>query len=191
MNKLSLRNYRTFDISVFTVLLVVFEVLAVRAVGWFKEIYSVSLFLSLSLLVMMRWGAWSAVPIVFGAFAYCWAVGAAWENYVVYGVGNLFLLCNLLWFLRGKELVRKGPFLILFVLSGYLFTELGRSLVSLFFGGKFFSALIGFLGTDLLNALLALLVLGIAKRQKGLFEDQISYLRSLRQEEKKRDADEV
>lgn len=189
MQKISLKSYRLFDLAVFTVLLAVFEVIAVRAVGWFGELYSISLFLTISLLVMMRWGAWSAVTILAGALAYCWANGAAFENYVVYVIGDLFLLFNLFWFFLGKGRVRKGYFSMFFVLSGYLLTELGRAIVSAFFGRNFISALIGFLGTDLINSLLALLIVEIAKRQNGLFEDQIEYMRRLREEEWKRDAD--
>ena len=84
MNKISFKNYRLFDLAVFSILLAVFEVIAVRAVSWFGELYSISLFLAISLLVMMRWGAWSAVTIVAGALAFCWANGAVLENYVVY-----------------------------------------------------------------------------------------------------------
>jgi len=185
MNKISFKNYRLFDLAVFSILLAVFEVIAVRAVSWFGELYSISLFLAISLLVMMRWGAWSAVTIVAGALAFCWANGAVLENYVVYVAGNLFLLFNLFWFLLGKDRIRQGYFSALFVLSGYLLTEFGRAVVSVFFGNRFFSAFIGFLGTDALNLLLALLVVWIAKRQNGLFEDQISYLKRTQEEERK------
>ena len=169
--------------------MVVFEVIAVRAVGWFQEIYSVSLFLAISLLVMMRWGAWSVFTIVAGALTYCWAIGAAFENYIIYVFGNLFILFNLLWFLMGKERIRKGYWTVLFVLAAYFLVELGRAIIAVFYGSAFLDTLISFLGTDLLNALLAVLIIIITRRQNGLFEDQISYLKRINEEERTRDAD--
>ncbi|HEY8395351.1 MAG TPA: hypothetical protein VIK96_01080 [Bacilli bacterium] len=181
---LSLRKYRLIDLAIFTVLLSVFEIIAVRAVGWFGELYSISFLIAISSLVMMRWGAWSAVTLAAGALAYCWANDAVLENYIIYVCGNLFMLFNLFWFMLGKDKVRKGYFALAFVLSGYLLIELGRAIVAAFFGTGFVSAFIGFLGTDAVNALLALLVIVIAKRQNGLFEDQISYLKRLNEEER-------
>ena len=93
MNKqLTLGTYRFIDIIFVTTLMVVFEVIAVKAVGWFQELYSISLFFVFALLVMMRWGAWSTITIVAGAVTYCWANKATFENYVIYICGNLFIL---------------------------------------------------------------------------------------------------
>lgn len=185
MNKqLTLGTYRFIDIIFVTTLMVVFEVIAVKAVGWFQELYSISLFFVFALLVMMRWGAWSTITIVAGAVTYCWANKATFENYVIYICGNLFILFNMFWFLLGKERFRKGYWTVLFVFSAYLLVELGRAIIAAFYGNAFLTVLIGFLGTDLINVLLTLLIVMIMKRQNGLFEDQIAYLKRINEEER-------
>ena len=144
MNKhLSLSTYRLIDISIFTVLMVVFELIAVKAINWFDEVYSVSLFLTIALILIMRWGFWSIFTIITGAIIYCYAIGATVDNYLVYIGGNLFILFNLF----GLHLERKnskGALTLLYVLSGFVLVELGRSLIASFLGFPFFPTLIGF-----------------------------------------------
>jgi hypothetical protein len=189
MNKhLSLSTYRLIDISIFTVLMVVFELIAVKAINWFDEVYSVSLFLTIALILIMRWGFWSIFTIITGAIIYCYAIGATVDNYLVYIGGNLFILFNLFWFTLGKERIQKGALTLLYVLSGFVLVELGRSLIASFLGFPFFPTLIGFLGSDVLSALLALLIIMITRKQNGLFEDQIAYLIRVNQEEEPKEA---
>ncbi|MDD3999466.1 MAG: hypothetical protein PHX62_01045 [Bacilli bacterium] len=184
--QLSLSSYRFIDIFVFTALTIVFELLSSKAVFWFNEFYYVSLFIALSLIVMMRWGAWALITIIAAAITYCLANNASFNQYIIYIIGNSFLLFNLFWFLLGKERIRRGYTTVLFVFTGYLFVEIGRAMVSIFFGSNFFSAFLGFLGTDALSALLGLLIILIARKQNGLFEDQISYLLRIDKEEQNR-----
>lgn len=181
---LTLHEYRAFDIVLFTILMIVFETIAVKAIGWFNEIYAISLFFAINLIVMMRWGAWSIVTILAGAVTFCLANGGSTNNYLVYIIGDLFLLSGLLWFKIGKNQIRTNSyFLILFVISSFIMVELGRSLVAMFLGSSFISIFIGFLGTDSLNCLLALLIIFIARKQDGVFEDQIAYIKRVKEEE--------
>ena len=94
MNKqLTLGTYRFIDIIFVTTLMVVFEVIAVKAVGWFQELYSISLFFVFALLVMDAMGAWSTITIVAGAVTYCFGlIRPLFENYVIYICGNLYSL---------------------------------------------------------------------------------------------------
>lgn len=183
--QLTFKGYRLLDLSIFTVLMIVFEYIGVKATLWFNEVYSISLFLTIALIVMMRWGAWSVITIIAGVLTYCLANQAVWSNYVVYLGGALFLLFNLFWFLLGKEKIRQGYFPFLYVLSGFLLLELGRSLITIIITNKF--PLIGFLGTDVLNFLLTLLIIYIVRKQNGLFEDQIAYLKRINSEPSERD----
>jgi hypothetical protein len=187
--QLTLRGYRSIDLLLFTVMMIVFELLAVKATIWFGEVYCISLFILLSMIVMMRWGGWSVVTIVAGAITFCLANGAPWEHYIIYVGGDLFILFDLFWFNLGKAKMREGYLTVSFVLCGYVLVETGRSFMGLFFGGNFLPALIGFLGTDLLSALLALLIIMIARKQNGLYEDQITYLRRINAENTKHDAE--
>jgi len=179
MKNISFKTYRLIDLLILTGLLVIFEMLTSIAPSWFSEKYYISLFFSLSLIVLMRWNAWAIITILAGTVVFCFQNQGGLQNYVIYIVGNLFILCNLLWFIKGKKIFKKNHIVLFYVISGYLFVEIGRSLVALFFDAPFFSTLIGFLGTDLLNVLLTLLIVFIVRRQDGLFEDQIIYLKRI------------
>lgn len=176
---ISFKTYRLIDLLILTGLLVVFETVASKATSWFSEKYYISLFFSMSLIVMMRWNAWSIITIFAGTVVYCLQNQGDLRNYITYLVGNLFILFNLSWFIKGKHIFKKSHVVLFYVISGYLFVEIGRSLVALFFDAPFFSTFIGFLGTDLLNVLLALLIVFIMRRQEGLFEDQFTYLKRM------------
>lgn len=173
---ISFKTYRLIDLFILTVLLVVSEIIASKALGWFNEKFYISLFLSLSLIVLMRWNAWASVTIIAGTLTYCIINQGVLQNFITYLVGNLFLLFNLFWFIKGKKQFKKNYIVFLYIVTGYLLIEIGRSLVALFYDANFFSALIGFLGTDVLNCLLAILIIFIMKRQDGVFEDQVQYL---------------
>jgi len=179
---LSLNKYRLLDISFFTILMIAFEFLAVKGIRWFSEVYSVSLLLGISLIVMMRWGIWSIITIIAGTLTYCLANGASWEQYLIYLIGNLFLLFNLFWFYK-KDQIGKGYITVCFVLSGYGLIEIGRSFVASILKENFLKVLIAFLGTDAISVLITILIVLIARKQNGLFEDQITYLKRIQAEE--------
>ena len=182
---ISFKKYRMIDLLILTGLLVIFEIITSQAPSWFSENYYISLFFSMSLIVLMRWNAWSIITIVAGTVVYCLQNQGDLKNYIIYLTGNLFILFNLIWFIKGKHQFKKSYIVLFYVISGYLFVEIGRSLVALFFDAPFIATLIGFLGTDLLNVLLTLLIVFIVRRQDGVFEDQITYLKRMNEKNEK------
>ena len=62
-----------------------------------------------------------------------------------------------------------------------LFMQIGRYIVSLFIGGKI-ESIIDFITTDALSGVFAVVIILIVRRVDGLFEDQISYLRRIEDE---------
>lgn len=185
---ISLSTYRFLDLAIFTFLMIVFEIIAIKGINWFSEVYCISLFLSISLIVLMRWGLWAIIPIISGALIFCYEIDGNFENYLVYVIGDLFILINMLWFIKGRQKLKNTYITICYVVSGYLLVQIGRSIVSAILGYPFFTTLVGFLGTDSLNCLLALIIIFIAKKQNGLFENQIEYLKRIDKEKKKEEA---
>jgi len=61
--------------------------------------------------------------------------------------------------------------------------EIGRSFVSSILKENFLKVLIAFLGTDAISVLITILIVLIARKQNGLFEDQITYLKRIQAEE--------
>ena len=201
-HRLTFRQYRQMDLTVFGAMLVVAEALIVlAATRWFPaEAYTVSIVAAVTSIVLMRWGPWAAIHAVLGGLVYCFVSGGQPGQYLIYCAGNLFALLSLLWFrILGKERIREDSFLtVMFALTTQLFMQLGRAAVAFALlralpgsapagtqsiAGAF-SFCIGFITTDALSGFFTAVILWIARRQDGLFEDQKHYLLRIQEAEK-------
>ena len=176
---LSFTQYRAIDLGILLVLLMAAEALiAYAARVWFPdEAYVLSPTVAIVCIVMMRWGGFAAVQALGGGLALCIASGASASQFAVYCIGNCFALAALLLFkVWGKEKIRSKPFLsVLFAITAFCGVQVGRGLVGLLLGGSV-SDIIVLLTTDSLSLLFAVLIVLIARRIDGLFEDQKAYL---------------
>ena len=190
MSQITFKQYRDIDLTIFTVLVVIFEVIATFASNrWFTaQPIAMSITLMLTCVVMMRWGGWAVITALAGGLAFCAASGASLEQYLIYGIGNLFALLSLILIkLYGKEKIRASvPRLLLFVLVAYLGMALGRWGISLFFGGDGM-ALVVYVTTDIMSLLLAEVILLLLRKTDGMIEDQKAYLFRLERERKEED----
>ena len=183
---ISLRTYKLIDLAIFTALLIVFEFLGVYVIEKYNHPeFCLSISLPLILICMMRWnGLAFFMPIVSGV-VYCYSIkSATLDNYLIYTIGNMFVLINLVWFLKGKEKIRNSlPLSIVYTVTGFLLVALGRTIVATILGNDFLGVLIGFLGAESINLVLAGFIIAIARLQNGLFIDQILYLKNIQKEE--------
>ena len=185
----SLSRYRTIDCSLFAVILVVFETVAVKAgTSWFRdEPWMVSMTGIVTAIIMMRWGPWAAIHAVLGGLVLCAASGIAEKQpllWAVYGAGNLGGMIGLL--LRrkwGAEEIRGNVWRSL-AFSGtvLLGMQAGRALLSLALIRNT-EALALYFGPEAVTMLFTLAVTWIARRADGLFEDQRHFLRRFRRQE--------
>ena len=207
-HRLTFRQYRQMDLTVFGAILVVAEALIVlAATRWFPaEAYTVSIVAAVTSIVLMRWGPWAAIHAVLGGLVYCFVSGGQPGQYLIYCAGNLFALLSLLWFripgkerTSGKERIREDSFLtVIFGLTVQLLMQLGRAAVAFALlraspgsapagtqsvAGAL-SFCIGFITTDALSGFFTAVILWIARRQDGLFEDQKHYLLRIQEAEK-------
>ncbi len=231
-HRLTFRQYRQMDLTVFGAMLVVAEALIVlAATRWFPaEAYTVSIVAAVTSIVLMRWGPWAAIHAVLGGLVYCFVSGGQPGQYLIYCAGNLFALLSLLWFripgkertsgkeqnsgkkrgassdrtagsdrTSGKERIREDSFLtVIFGLTVQLLMQLGRAAVAFALlraspgsapagtqsiAGAL-SFCIGFITTDALSGFFTAVILWIARRQDGLFEDQKHYLLRIQEAEK-------
>ena len=205
---MTFRQYRQMDLTVFGAMLVVAEALIVlAATRWFPaEAYTVSIVAAVTSIVLMRWGPWAAIHAVLGGLVYCFVSGGQPGQYLIYCAGNLFALLSLLWFripgkdrTSGKERIREDSFLtVIFGLTVQLLMQLGRAAVAFALlraspgsapagtqsiAGAL-SFCIGFVTTDALSGFFTAVILWIARRQDGLFEDQKHYLLRIQEAEK-------
>lgn len=184
--KISFSTYRAIDITIFTVLMIIFEFFSVKGFEWLNGIYALSLFLVLALITMLRWGIYSIIPIIAGGLTYSLAhPSGTLESTIVYVVGNLFVLLAIVWLIKGQNKLKENNYyLILFVLTGFFGYCLGRALIgSIVFEKSFIELAIGYLGTESLNAVISFVVIFIAKKQPGILENQKQYVKRIQEEE--------
>lgn len=183
--QISFRQYRTMDLFLFTALLCGCEALiTLGATRWFPgEPYTLSITPAVTAIVMVRWGGFAAIPAVLGAGVFCFVSGAALPQYLIYCVGNLTslvltrLLCGDGW----KRLHENVLMAMLYGLSTALLMQLGRFVLGLVMGGSL-RVCVGFVTTDTLSTLFAVLIVWIARRLDGMLEEQKHYLHRVAEE---------
>lgn len=177
--QLSFQEYRNIDLALFAVILCAAECLIVNAsTYWFADqLYTVSVVGALTAIVLMRWGPWAAIHAVLGGLVFCFASHGSGRQYLVYCAGNLFALLMLIPLrLLGGERIRLDGFLsVCFGLVTLLLMQLGRALIALLLGTDFQTCL-GFFTTDALSLLFTGVIIWIARRLDGIFENQKHYL---------------
>lgn len=180
MNRhLTFRQYRAIDLILFAVILAVTETLIVKAaMVWFPDqLYTVSAVGAVTAIVLMRWGPYAAIHAVWGAFVFCTASHATARQYIIYCTGSLFSMLMLLpRRYAGPERIRgDAVYSVLFGLGTLLLMQAGRALTALALGTEPANCL-GFFTTDTLSLLFTGVIVWIARRLDGIFEDQKHYL---------------
>ena len=194
MNKRNpILRYRAVDLSLWAVLLLVFEnVIILASTRWFPgEPYTVSLTPLITAIVLVRWGPWAAIHAVLGALILCVRSGAAPLQYAIYGIGNCLSLAVLpcLPLFGGREgIAGRSGRAIAFGMAVLALMQAGRAAVALLCGSAPALAA-GFFTTEVITDLFTLVILWIVRRQNGMLEDQRRYFARV-QEEARRHATE-
>lgn len=185
---LTLKQYRTVDLSIMLLILAAAEVLiSFAARVWFPfELYVLSPTVAVTAIVMMRWGKYAAVHALGGSLAFCFASGANLRQLAVYCIGTCFALFALLLFRKpGKEKIQSSPLLTaLYTAAVFCAVQIGRWLVGLLLGGTA-GDIVSLFASDSLSLVFALVTVQIARRTDGLFEDQLAYLRRTQDERRR------
>lgn len=185
-NQISFSQYRTIDLSILMAMLAFSQFLIHLATfSWFPDqLYVVSPVAGITALVMMRWSGYAAVHALLGGVVFTALSGGTWEQFLIYGAGNLLALVMLTLFrIFGKEKIRKDAFLsVVFALGTQLLMQLGRAGVAALLGHPA-DVCIRFITTDVLSCLFTMLIIWIVRRVEGLFEDQKLYLLRIQEEQ--------
>lgn len=190
---ISLQRYRATDLFLFAVILVIFDLLVHFATLWLADAASVYMFaltVPIVLLVMIRWG-WQAIFFAVGDALLLTALNnpTVWQSYFAYSIGNAAILLLLIpVHLIGKQKIAGTWYLTaLFVVLGWIISNLVCSVVQCIFGVSFVAALlanISFGVNGLLALAIGMVLLLILRKLEGMFEDQIHYLKRLDEERK-------
>ena len=192
--EITFKQYKAIDISILSVLLLLFEALSVYASSkWFNlaGLTLISLTPLVMVVMMMRWSEFAVIAALVGGVSYCFACGGKPEQYLIYCVGNLFGVLSIFIIKKlGKEAIREKQLrLALISISTYLFINVGRWLVSLIFAPAL-ETLITFVTTDAISLVVAIVGTIALRNSDGILEDQKAYLlrldRERREEEEKR-----
>lgn len=186
-NQLTFSQYRAIDLGLFALMFSLFEFIIVKVstVGPFwDQAYTVSLAGAIVSIVYMRWGYWGGIHAALAGLLFTFYYGGRLDQYAIYIAGNLFSLLAVPALLKkGKETVRTGRFAwFLFPLAVCLLMQLGRASVSLLLGGSLGGAT-GFFTTDSLSTVFTLVIVWIARRLDGIYEDQKHYLLRIQDEQ--------
>ena len=175
----TLESYRAIDLSLFALILIVFETLIVNASNvWFPgEAWSVSAVAAVTAIVLIRWGPWGGIHAFLGGIVFVLVSRGTAKQVCIYALGNLLCLAVLPLIRRlGWQKIRERSGLTL--LYGFLVLLLmqsGRAAVAVLLGTKPLTAL-GFITTDVISYIFTLTILWIAARLDGMLEDQKHYL---------------
>ena len=181
----SWKEYRAIDLSIMALMLAIFEYLIIRAANsWFPDqLYTVSLAAAVTSIVYMRWGVWGGIHGLEAGLVYCFFSGGTPGQYVIYCAGNLFsLLAVVVLKAAGKERVRTGHLSLVFPLLVQLLMHVGRACMALIQGAAPL-AVVDFFTTDSLSYLFTFVIIWIARKLDGVYEDQKHYLLRINAEE--------
>ena len=178
-------QYRAIDLSLFALILILFETLLVRAsTEWFpNEPWTVSVTAAITAIVMVRWGPWCAIHAVIGGIVTVLVSRGTGQQFLIYGIGNLAALAVWLLVRRWGWKKLKDQILVNFTFAFLVLLSMqaGRTLVALVLGELREDFLI-FITTDSVSYIFTLAILWIVSRLDGILEDQIHYLERLSQE---------
>lgn len=191
--QITFRQYRCMDIFLFSLLLCISEVLIVLGTNcWFQGAdFTLSLSCAVAAIVMVRWGAWAAVPLAAGSAVFCImqaltvAGGIQWQQWLIYLLGSQAALLMLLFLKKwGWQKIKADVLVaIAYGLLTALLMQAGRMAVSIILGNAP-GVSFGFITTDILSTLFSVLLVWIAARLDGLLEEQKHYLLRIQEEEK-------
>ena len=186
--RMTFGQYRTMDLTAFAIMLIASEsVIQTASTAWFPgQPYTVSVTAAITAIVLMRWKKYAALHAVLGGLVFCFHLKAGPNQYLIYCLGNLGAML-LLPVLRktGDERIRNDALMsILFALCTQVLMQAGRAAAAAVLGASP-AVCFGFFTTDALSVLFTMVIVWIARRLDGIFEDQKKYLLRV-QEEKER-----
>ncbi len=186
MNRqISFRQYRWIDLAIMAGILIVSQgaISIAASTIYADQLYVVSTVAAVTAIVMMRWSGYAAIHAVLGGVVFTALAGGSWQQYIIYGGGNLLSMLSLLLFRwLGKEKIRADALLtIFFGVCTQLLMQLGRAGLAYLFGYSA-AACLGFIATDALSILFTACIVWVARRVEGLFEDQKKYLLRIERE---------
>lgn len=194
---ITIRQYKLTDISLFTLLLFLAELLPFLAIKKFGAgaYFTLSFMLPISLLVMMRWGWEGTLFAMASGLFYCLFNKGGAANYLTYCLGNAFIALTLIpmKFITKQRITKTWYWTVVYILLAGSFVYLGRSIVIAFLSvvgmidAEWWIGFASFVnGTSILSLVIAMVILIPLRKFDGMVEDQKTYLKRLDAERRKK-----
>ena len=158
----TIQQYRAIDLSLFAVILIIFEIVIVKAaVSWFpKEAWMVSAAPAVTAIIMVRWGPWCAIHAAVGGVLAVLPLEKKWG-----------------W----KKIHESVWMLLLFGAMIVLSMQVGRAVMALILGESP-EGIWRMTALDSITYIFTLTIVWIASRLDGILEAQMHYLKRLNNE---------
>lgn len=177
---LTYKQYRTADLTIFLVIYLVIEALLASLSLKFSNVnFTFTLVYAIAAIVTMRWGAFSAIHLALGGVVYALCLKGDALSCLGFILGNLFGLLSLITFkfLPKEKITKSFTYSLIYLVIVYLTISLGRAIsFSVINKVSFLGMLTSTLTTDVFSLVISIIVILVARRQDGLFEDQKQYL---------------
>ena len=178
--RMTVGRYRAIDLTLFALILIVFETILVRAANdWFpREPWTVSAVAAVTAVVMVRWGPWCGIHAALGGLVTVLVSYGTGQQFLIYMVGNLLALA--VWPLErrwGWQKLRDNSLLnFLFSALVLLAMQAGRMGMALLLGHGIGEGVL-FITSDGISYIFTLTIVWIMARLDGMLEDQRHYLK--------------
>lgn len=191
---ISFGQYRVADLMIFLLIMCVCEAINVLAIRkWFEGMmFTVSVMLPVTLAVLIRWNWFAAIFPVADGILYCWLNGAGAETYLVYIVGNAFVLLS--WFLfvpvYKEKWFSRWYLAVIYVIVSFVLLVAGRTLMGLCVGISFSEIFTETVLSECVSFFFTAAFFLIGRKIDGLLEDQKKYLLRVARENEPHAAEE-
>ncbi len=180
----TLAQYRLIDLLLTAFLLIISQTAIYLAATtiFADQLYIVSPVAVITVLVMMRWGAYGLIHAALGGVLLAALSHGSFNQFLIYGLGNLAAGLTLLVVKgeRKEKILRDTLLTMAFAASVQVLMQAGRAIVALISGAPF-GLCLGFFTTDLLSLLFTVCIAALCRRVDGLFEEQRHYLKRINQ----------
>lgn len=180
---MSKARFEFYDLLVFALIAGVMDAILIWCFTSMHAPFTLSVSLILGLIAMIRWGFPGISVTLVGGLAgvvtdLAITGSLSWRWGMANTLGYLPVLLNLFWFVNdGKEKIEKKKILgVLYVVTGFLLSELGHSAFYIGSDLTLDRVLMMFVVYDLINIVIAIVIYLVAAHQKDFVTDMNEYL---------------
>lgn len=183
---MSIQKFRLVDLTIWLFIGLIalgVNVLAFRVFG--PLMYIIDLSLIVVFITMFRWGIYGGVLGIVLTGINVWLFEGSLNHYVIYLLGSIMLVGNIIWFLViPKQKIKKDVSIVfLFVITGYLLVIIGRLIAIVLLGLDVQDALFTYIFDEGINVVIVSIAFYLVSRQDNILVDMFDYVKEIKASE--------